>query len=182
MLDAISDDMITLVGPPAGDQTQLGRTERHTQGNMVPETGTSWSSQCPPDNRFDCGLSRTGWFPAQSRARSRGAPRWDAWRSVRSLRPPHSGVARCQDQHLAAGQPRHEAWLRLNLGRLVPWVLPTGPEPFGLLHHHRCQPPRTRAVEVVLAYSTRNGTPSAVVPEIASSTLRTKPIPNGGAW
>ena len=33
-----------------------------------------------------------------------------------------------------------------------------------------------------LAYSkTRNGTPADVVPEIASSTLRTKPRPNGGA-
>jgi hypothetical protein len=35
----------------------------------------------------------------------------------------------------------------------------------------------------LFAYSkTRNGTPPAVVPEIASSTLRTKPSPNGGAW
>ena len=34
-----------------------------------------------------------------------------------------------------------------------------------------------------LAYSkTRNGTPADVVPETASSTLRTKPRPNGGAW
>lgn len=28
---------------------------------------------------------------------------------------------------------------------------PTGPDPFGLLHHHRCEPPRTRAIQVVLA-------------------------------
>ena len=32
-----------------------------------------------------------------------------------------------------------------------PWVLPTGPDPFGLLHHYRCQPSRTRAIQVVLA-------------------------------
>ena len=38
VLDAITYDMITLVGPQLGDQTRLGRTERHTQGSTwVPE-------------------------------------------------------------------------------------------------------------------------------------------------
>src|SRR6476646_1260444 len=34
---------------------------------------------------------------------------------------------------------------------LRPWALSTRSEPFGLLHHHRRQPPRARATQVVLA-------------------------------
>jgi hypothetical protein len=29
---------------------------------------------------------------------------------------------------------------------------PTGPDPFSLLHHHRCQPPRTRVIQMLLAH------------------------------
>ena|SRR5829696_3342703 len=47
--------------------------------------------------------------------------------------------------------PVHRTRLSLILVGQRPWVLPTGPDPFGLLHHYRCQPSRTRAIQVVLA-------------------------------
>ena len=101
MLDAITYDMITLVGPPGGDQTRLGRTERHLRADI----GAGRQVQVGRHSiRPTIDLTVDPRVPVSFRSSVSGAIPWCSAMGCITVRtepaPPHSGVARCQDHIL----------------------------------------------------------------------------------